>query len=466
MHTSAPATSAPLHRLLWATAQVVKAVGAGRSMGTALEAVPSALKPGTQALSFHVMRWLGSAQWARAQLAPKKPAPDIDALLTTALALLWPHSRPPYEAHTLVNEAVKAVQKAQPRASGFVNAVLRGFLRQPSGWTEGALADPRARWNHAPWWVQALQRDWPDHAEALLDAAQQHPPLTLRANAQQGDALHWLEALRGAGVKARPLALPAGALRGLGTPGWTPPAGPQGWPLPQALMLEEAVPVQRLPGFDTGRGSVQDAAAQVAAPLLLEGLPPRADGRPWRVLDACSAPGGKTAHLLELAPLDLWALDSDEQRLRRVGEGLARLGLGPANLKAVDARDTAAWWDGQPFDAVLLDAPCSGSGISRRHPDARWLRRAADIPALAQVQAGLLDALWTVLRPGGRLLYATCSLFKAEGQDQIDAFLQRQGLPAGVVDPRSPGHVLPLVDNQSQAQPACDGFFYALLHKP
>ena len=175
------------------------------------------------------------------------------------------------------------------------------------------------------------------------------------------------------------------------------------------------------------------------------------------VLDACAAPGGKTAHLLELADLDVLALDSDAQRLERVHDTLARLGLRSRTL-AADAGDPSAWWDGVPFDAILLDAPCSASGIVRRHPDVRWLRRASDITALARTQARLLDALWPTLKRGGRLLYCTCSVFKAEGQEQIDAFLQRHGDAAPLAEPRAPGHLLPLPDNG-------DGFFYGLLHK-
>ena len=195
-------------------------------------------------------------------------------------------------------------------------------------------------------------------------------------------------------------------------------------------------------------------------------LPPAA-----RILDACAAPGGKTSHLLELAPdADVLALDADPLRLARVQETLNRLGLS-ARLKAADARAPAAWWDGRPFDAIVLDAPCSGSGVVRRHPDIRWLRRPGDIGALAQMQAELLDALWPLLAPGGRLLYVTCSVFRAEGQDAIDAFLQRAAAPAPRLDPASPGHLLPLADNSSEgvtAPPdaaADDGFFYALLHK-
>jgi 16S rRNA (cytosine967-C5)-methyltransferase len=188
-----------------------------------------------------------------------------------------------------------------------------------------------------------------------------------------------------------------------------------------------------------------------------------------RVLDACAAPGGKTAHLLELADLDVLALDSDATRLTRVGETLTRLGLA-ARTTAADAAEPAAWWDGQAFDAILLDAPCSASGIVRRHPDVRWLRRPGDIDALARTQARLLDALWPLLRPGGRLLYCSCSVFRAEGQDQIDAFLQRQGDASVAGSPSSPGHLLPLADNEAErAQPgfsmAADGFFHTLIEK-
>jgi 16S rRNA (cytosine967-C5)-methyltransferase len=205
--------------------------------------------------------------------------------------------------------------------------------------------------------------------------------------------------------------------------------------------------------------------------LLEAGLAPGA-----RVLDACAAPGGKTAHLLELADLDVLALDADPQRLARVDDTLARLRL-QASTRAGDGRRPADWWDGQPFDAILLDAPCSASGIVRRHPDIRWLRRSEDIAALGRLQAELLDALWPTLKPGGWLLYATCSVFRSEGQLQIDAFLQRCGASGARLDGRSPGHLLPLPDNGSTgasspgsgadlaSQGVADGFFYALVRK-
>jgi 16S rRNA (cytosine967-C5)-methyltransferase len=185
------------------------------------------------------------------------------------------------------------------------------------------------------------------------------------------------------------------------------------------------------------------------------------------VLDACAAPGGKTAHLLELADLEVLALDVDPLRLARVQDNLNRLQL-RATLRAGDARQPAAWWDGRPFDAILLDAPCTASGIVRRHPDVRWLRRADDVRSLAQVQAQLLDALWPLLAPGGRLLYATCSIFRAEGQEQIDAFLQRCPAGSARLRPESPGHLLPLADNPTRGERVVashDGFYYALIEK-
>jgi 16S rRNA (cytosine967-C5)-methyltransferase len=430
----------PLARLVGHTADAVQAVRAGRSLNDALARCPAEARPGTQALSFHVLRWLGSAQVLRALLAPKQPPPAVDALLLTALALAWPPATPPYAEHTLVDQTVGAARRRVPASAAFVNAVLRRFLRERDGLVERVLRDPLARHNHPAWWVERLQRDWPERWAEVLDANQQHPPMTLRVNARRSSAAVYVERLAAAGIAAH-------ALQG------------------HAVQLAEACPVTRLPGFAAGDVSVQDAAAQRAAPLLLNpGLAPGA-----HVLDACAAPGGKTAQLLELAELDLLALDSDAARLVRVDETLARLGLA-ARTRAADAADTAAWWDGRPFDAILLDAPCSASGIVRRHPDVRWLRRPGDIDTLARTQARLLDALWPLLCVGGRLLYCSCSVFRAEGQDQIDAFLQRQAGARVAASPPSPGHLLPLPHNGAERSPAgpntaADGFFYTLIEK-
>ena len=452
----------PLSTLLGHTADAVQAVLAGRSLTEVLGQCPSAARAGTQALSFEVLRRLGFAQAVRRLLAPKNPPPALDALLLTALALLAPEAESGspdapsewYEPHTLVNQAVAAARSRQAASAGFVNAVLRRFLREHTHIVQSVMQQPVAAFNHPAWWITRLQQDWPEHWQAMLAHNNQRAPMTLRVSSRHSTAQDYLAQLRALGM--------GGTIAGA-----------------QAIVLDKPCPVNQLPGFDLGHVSVQDAAAQWAAPWLLgldadAGLPPLPKGA--RVLDACAAPGGKTTHLLELADLELTALDQDASRLSRVGDNLARLGL-KAHLQAADASQPNAWWDGQTFDAILLDAPCSASGIVRRHPDVRWLRRETDIAALSRTQAQLLDALWTLLRPGGRLLYCTCSVFKAEGQDQIDAFLQRQSGALCLPHAIRPGHHLPLHDNQSQPEkvkvdaqtPAtatgADGFFYALLIK-
>jgi 16S rRNA (cytosine967-C5)-methyltransferase len=440
------APSPALARLLEHTADAVQAVRGGRSLTEVLAQVGGELRPGVQALSFHVLRWLGSATEVRQRLAPKTPPPNVDALLVSALALLWPGEALPYAEHTLVDQAVSAARLRAPAAAGFINAVLRRFLRERDTIVESVQRSPLGAFNHPLWWIERVKRDWPQDWQPMLLAANQRPPMTLRVNARRGTGAGYVSRLAALGRAATLLDDPA-----LGG---------------QAVVLAQPCPVPQLPGFPEGEVSVQDAAAQRAARLLL------GDGwlRPGaRVLDACAAPGGKTAHLLELADLDLLALDSDPLRLARVQDTLNRLALRAA-LKAADARQPATWWDGRPFDAILLDAPCTASGIVRRHPDVRWLRRADDINALARIQAEMLQALWPLLAPGGRLLYATCSIFRAEGGEQIDAFLQRLPPGTGRLLPQSPGHLLPSRDNAPQGvygrSPVLqDGFFYALIEK-
>jgi 16S rRNA (cytosine967-C5)-methyltransferase len=428
--------------LLNHAADMVQGVQAGRSLTDLLAGVPVAARPGTQALAFHALRRLGSARAARALMAPKPPPPEVDALLLTALALLWPPgpgARAPYPDHTLVDQAVHAARRRVGAAAGFINAVLRRFVRERDTLSVAAAHDPVGAFNHPPWWIERVRRDWPGQWEALLAQANRHPPMTLRVNRRRGSAAQYVQRLAAQGQAAQAFG-------------------------DAAVVLAEPCPVSALPGFAEGDVSVQDLSAQRAAPLLVgEGTQRLPDGA--RVLDACAAPGGKTAHLLELGDFDVTAIDSDAQRLLRVKDTLARLHL-QATLRAADARTPAAWWDGRLFDAVLLDAPCSASGIVRRHPDVRWLRRPDDIAALARVQADLLDALWPLVAPGGRLLYATCSVFVAEGRAQIDAFLQRAGTDAARLDPASPGHLPGLPDNgPAGAVPSGDGFYYALLHK-
>ena len=431
--------SAPLHRLLSQAADAVQGVREGKSLTELLGRVPADLRPGTQALAFTALRRLGGAEAARQQLAPKAPPPRVDALLLVSLALLWPDPEPAYTDHTLVDQAVKAAKQRAPASAAFINAVLRRFLRERDAIVAAAERSPLGAFNHPAWWVEKLRLDWPEQWQAILAANNRPPPMTLRVHAQRTTAAAYAERLAGLGMGAQAL----------------------GAPTPQALVLDKPAPVTALPGFAQGLVSVQDAAAQLAAPLLIgTGLKPGA-----RVLDACAAPGGKTAHLLELQPdLQLTALDADAQRLTRVQDTLNRLGQN-ATLKAADARQPATWWDGQPFDAILLDAPCSASGIVRRHPDVRWLRRPDDIAALARIQAELLDALWPLLAPDGRLVYATCSVFRAEGQAQLDAFLQRQPDAKSSAVPGFTGHLLPVAENAGPPQPPLDGFFYALITK-
>jgi 16S rRNA (cytosine967-C5)-methyltransferase len=428
--------------LLNHAADMVQGVQAGRSLTDLLADVPAAARPGTQALTFHALRRLGGARAARALMAPKPPPREVDSLLLTALALLWPPGpgeRAPYPDHTLVDQAVHAARRRVGAAAGFINAVLRRFVRERDALATAAARDPVGAYNHPLWWIERVRRDWPGQWEALLAQANRHPPMVLRVNRRRATAAQYVQRLAAQGMAAQA----------------------QG---DAAVVLAEPCPVSALPGFAEGDVSVQDLSAQLAAPLLVgQGADRLPDGA--RVLDACAAPGGKTAHLLELGAYDVTAIDSDAQRLLRVKDTLARLQL-HATLRAADARTPAAWWDGRPFDAVLLDAPCSASGIVRRHPDVRWLRRPDDIAALSRIQSELLDALWPLVAPGGRLLFATCSVFVAEGRAQIDAFLQRAGPDAARLDPASPGHLSGLPDNApAGALPSGDGFFYALLHK-
>jgi len=440
----------PLWRDLIACAQLIGAVQDGASLATAVpqSAMRSrwdaAQRGAAQALSFTALRHLGTARAVLSALHPKAIHPPLlRDVLQSALVLLMPDASEHYAAHTVVNQAVEACKRtpALRHSAGFVNAVLRRFTANPDLLDTVCASSIEARWNHPPWWVETLQAAYPQHWEEMLGVAQRPPAMTLRVNTRRIARADYQAAL---------------AERGLHS------VAPDSVLLDQALILAKPVAVERLPGFESGWVSVQDAAAQYAAALL--GAQPG-----QRVLDACAAPGGKTAHLLERTDCAVLALDKDAQRLHRVDDTLRRLGL-QANTLAADAAQPDAWWDGQRFDRILLDAPCSASGISRRHPDIRWLRRAADIPALASTQTALLDALWPLLQPGGKLLYATCSVFPQEGAEQAAAFLARH---ADAIASPAPGQLLPQEPQHSRsgdtaAPPAAhsqDGFFYALFTK-
>lgn len=430
----------PLWRQLQAVTQVLHAILRGQSGTAALDAVAASIRPGVQALSFEVLRSLGRAQALRKLLAPRSPPPLVDALLCTALALLARADDALYDAFTLVNQAVESVKRtpAIKAQAAFVNACLRHFLRDRAALLEQLSSNPVARWNHPAWWVEQLQFDWPHQWQSILAAADRRPPMVLRVNARRGTPTQYLEKLRNAGIAATPI-------------------GQYG------VALADPCSVQQLPGFAQGWVSVQDSAAQLAAPLLLSGF---GTTRSLRVLDACAAPGGKTAHLLELSEAAVTALDVDPVRCTRVHETLARLGL-QAEVIAADAALVSAWWNGVPFDAILLDAPCSASGIVRRHPDIRWLRRKTDIAQLAAIQSRLLERLWPLLKSGGRLLYCTCSVFRAEGEHQAKGFLANH--TDAVLLP-SPGHLLAGMGAQAAASAddligEHDGFYYALFEK-
>ena len=442
--------SPELWQQLQQVAEVLAAVRSGRSAPAALEAVPAALRPGVRSLVFQVLRVLGRAEALRRKLATRTPPPLPDALLCAALGLIWRQADAPYEAFTLVDQAVEAAKRspAMRQQSGFINACLRRFLREQDALVASTDTEPLAAWNHPRWWIERLKRDHPRHWQDILRADNSHAPMTLRVNRLKTTREAVLRRFEAANLVAHPVG---------------------DW----GVVLGHPLPVDQIPGFAEGELSVQDAGAQLAAPLLLGGFDLR---QPLRVLDACAAPGGKTAHLIEFAgegaPLHLTALDIDAQRCDRIHQTLARLGLGDrALVLAADAQEPGQWWprhhDRQPFDAILLDAPCTASGIVRRQPDVRWLRRESDIAQLAIIQAGLLTRLWPLLKPGGRLLYCTCSVFREEGEHQIQAFLAHNTDAA--LRP-SPGHLLPrdaapamgVADNLAGDH---DGFFYALLHK-
>lgn len=438
---STPDTRIPLWRQLQATASVIQAVREGVSGTAAIDGVLTNVRPGTQALAFHVWRNLGRAEALRTQLARRPPPPSADALLCVALALAWSEVDAPYDVFTLVNQTVEAAKRTPSikAQANFINACLRRFLREKAALIARTDQDPVALWNHPKWWIGLLQQERPTQWQAILKASNAHAPMTLRVNQRKLSQQAYLRELEQAGIAARP-------------------SGAHG------IVLQAPVAVQRIPGFAQGLVSVQDAAAQMAAPLLLSGW--AAAKAPLRILDACAAPGGKTGHLLELVQAEVTALEIDPRRGARISENLTRLGLA-AQVITADAVNTQSWWDGAMFDAILLDAPCTASGIVRRHPDVRWLRRPGDITQLAALQKNMLEALWQLLKPGGRLLYCTCSLFVAEGDSQVQTFLARHTeailLPSvGHLMPLSDADVGDLPDNQSGDH---DGFYFALLEK-
>ena len=320
-----------------------------------------------------------------------------------------------------------------------INAVLRRYLREKDELEKKIASRDEVRFNAPAWWIGRIRTIYPKDADRILELGTRHPPMTLRVNVRLMTVEDYLDRLKAAGLEARRVG-------------------------PEAIELVTPVPVDRIPGFADGLSSVQDAGTQLAAHLL----PVKAGDR---VLDACSAPGGKTAHILERADCAMTALEIDPARAVKVRETLDRLKL-KADIRTADAGDTASWWDGKPFDAILLDAPCTASGVVRRQPDTPWLRRPDDIKKLASEQKRLLKTLWPLLRKGGRMLYATCSIFPEEGTGQMKAFLA--ATPDARLVPLFAGNdgMLTLLPEESgewrsdaQLPTVHDGFFYALLEK-
>lgn len=440
---------APLEKLstaarLAAAARVVTAVSEdGESLDDALDrhetSVESASRAAIQALAYGTVRWYPRIDFWLSRLLDggTRPRPQVRALLAVGIHQLEFSSHPP---HAMVDQAVEGARElGQPRAAGLVNAVLRRFLREQRALNAAANEVPAARFAHPAWWIEMIRRDWPQEWTQFLEANNQPPPMWLRVNRRRSSRSAYLEALREASLAAQASDYAS-----------------------DAVLLEIPVPVNALPGFERGLVSVQDAGAQLAVELL-----EARDG--MRVLDACAAPGGKTCHLLERADLDVVAIDRSSARLAQVEQNLRRLGLSATVIES-DAADTVRWWDGQPFERVLLDAPCTASGVIRRHPDVKLLRRPTDIEPLQHEQLRLLRGLWPALATAGRLLYVTCSILRAENEEVLRRFLELEPAATSVPIAASfgpPGkrmtggvgmQILP-------GAAGMDGFYYACLEK-
>lgn len=377
-----------------------------------------------QDLSYGTLRFYGRVQSVLSQLLDKPLTHEgVHRLLLVALyQLLYDKA----SSHTIVNQAVEAAATyKKPWAKGLVNGVLRNFLRRIEEFSDIDPKDEVARFSYPQWWIDKLKQQYPEQWQAILEAGNTHPPMSLRINLTKTTPADYSALLSAQGI----------AHELIGS---------------QAVVINKPLPVDQLPGFQDGVVSVQDYGAQFAAELL--------DMKPgMRVLDACCAPGGKTSHILELAEVALVALDHDAERLQRVQSNLERLQLN-ASLLVGDAGNATSWWDGVPFDRILADVPCTASGIVRRHVDIKWLRRDADVEAFAAQQALILRSLWQLVAKGGKLLYATCSIFHEENQRQIDRFIEQQtdAIQLPLTHPKD-GQLIPCAQH--------DGFFYALLQK-
>ena len=421
-------TTAALAPALRDAARMVARVASGRSLVDQFSLAAEGGESSRAALldlTHGTLRRYGLVQGIVAALSRRGPPdPLVQALLWCALYALQSGR---YAEYTVVDQAVRATALLERwPAKTYVNGVLRTYLRSREALEARLRAnEEEARHQHPQWWIELVRGAYPERWEEVLAAGNAHPPMTLRVNTRRIAPADYLERLAEAGIAASV-------------------AGDA------ALLLEKPVPVERLPGFGDGEVSVQDAGAQRAAGLL-----DLAPGQ--RVLDACAAPGGKSAHILERADVALTAIDLDAERCERVMRNLERLSL-RAEVRAADCTRPQTWWDGARFDRILADVPCSASGVARRHPDLKWLRRAGDAAAFALRQAAILDALWQLLAADGKLLYVTCSVFPQENQEVVQAFLART----------RGARPLPLSDGKESQWlpgPRHDGFFYALIQK-
>lgn len=417
----------------------------GRSLSDTLPQAQSGLDKDADrrllgALVYGSLRWYGRLEGLLSRFLDRAVPRKQRVLHGLMICGLYEQQYLSTPEHAVVSETVSAARRlGHPRAAGMVNAILRRAQREGAAVLAELDADPVYRHSHPGWLVRRLEQDWPEHWEAILEANNSQAPFWLRVNRQHVSRQDYQRLLQ--------------ARRNL--------SGQLSAVAPEAVVLEQGTDVERLPGFDTGQVSVQDGAAQLAGHCL--------DVQPGlRILDACAAPGNKTAHLFELAEgrLDLTALDASGGRLERLRRNLQRGGY-KARILEADAAEPRDWWDGKPFDRILLDAPCSATGVIRRHPDIKWLRREEDIGELVRLQGRMLKALWPLLAPGGRLLYSTCSVFRDENDRQVRRFLDSTGdarevrlpLLEQVSRAREPGYqVLP-------GDSGMDGFYYVALEK-
>lgn len=417
---------------------IARVLQKGESLSTAIPKEINNLderdRPMVQALVYGVLRWRWQIESILSKYI-KKPlkAKDTDVkiiLMLGVFQLLWMRT-PDYAA---VDAAVKSSLKIKKKwAKGLINAILRQIIRERD--EIDYKQDVVAEFSHPQWLIDAVKKDWPENWKEILMQANEVAPMTLRIDTKQVSLDDYNKQLNEVELDAEPVAS-----------------------VPTALVLEQAADVHRLPGFENGKVSVQDAAAQLAGHLIqLEpGL---------KVLDACAAPGGKTAHMLQLEPtVQMDAIDISETRLERVEENLDRLNL-QANLITSDISQPNEWWDGEQYDRILLDAPCSATGVIRRHPDIKSLRRPTDISELVETQKNILNAVWPMLKPGGLMLYATCSIFKAENELQMERFLAATKDAEEFKLDVQWGHEQKVGRQILTGEAKMDGFYYALLRK-